>query len=148
MSREGKIYLPPKQDETQSFLREIMMGKKKYVSWENFKAIKVPQYKGLTVRDILNFANRNIYIERFLPEFDCFKDPNREWLCNIINTMIPDKFQKYIESKIEERKQQLINSQNLGISVQPEFIKLFKQSKSISTVKEKSHFLARIPKPT
>ena len=124
-----------------------MMGKKKYVSWENVKVIKVPQYKGLTVRDILNFANRNIHIERFLPEYDCLKDPNREWLCNIINTIIPDKFQKYIELKIEERKQQLINSQNLGISVQPEFIKLFKQSKSISTVK-KSHFLTRIPKPT
>ena len=87
-----------------------MMGKKKYVSWENVKVIKVSQYKGQTVRDILNFANRNIQIERFLPEYDCLKDPNREWLCNIINTIIPDKFQKYIELKIEERKQQLINS--------------------------------------
>ena len=86
------------------------MGKKKYVSWENVKVIKVPQYIGLTVRDILNFANRNIHIERFLTEYDCLKDPNREWLCNIINTIIPDKYQKYIELKIEEKKQQLINS--------------------------------------
>ena len=71
-----------------------------------------------------------------------------EWLCKIVNAIIPDKFQKYIELKIEERKQQLINSQSFGVSVRPEFIKLFKQSKSISTVKGKSHLLTRVPKPT
>ena len=53
------------------------------MSWENVKVIMVPQYIGLTVRGILNFANRNIHIERFLPEYDCFKDPNREWLCTL-----------------------------------------------------------------
>ena len=47
LTKEGKVYLPPKQDATQSFLREIMMSKKKYVSWKNVKVIKVPQYKGI-----------------------------------------------------------------------------------------------------
>ena len=148
LTREGKVYLPPKQDSTQSFLRDVMIGKKSYIKWEEVKVIKVPQYKGLTVRDILNFANRNIHIDRFLPKYEYLKDPNREWLCNVINTIIPEKFQKYIELRVEERKKSLINSQNLGISVQPEFMKLFQQSKSISTVKGKSHFLTRMPKPT
>ena len=40
--REGNIYLPPKKDVTQKFLREIMMGKKLYVEWSNVKVIKVP----------------------------------------------------------------------------------------------------------
>ena len=145
LTREGKVYLPPKQDATQSFLREIMMGKKKYVSRENVKVIKLPQYKGLAVRDILNFANRNIHIERFLPEYDYLKDPNREWLCNIVNTIIPDKFQKYIDLKIEERKLQLINSQNLGISVQPEFIKLLNNLNQYQLLRENHIFWQEFP---
>ena len=36
----------------------------------------------------------------------------------------------------------------MGISVQPEFIKIFKKSNYISTVYGKSHFLARMPKST
>ena len=28
LAREGKIYLPPKQDATQSYLRDIMLGEK------------------------------------------------------------------------------------------------------------------------
>ena len=95
------------------------------MSWENIKVIKVPQYKGLTVWDILNFANRNIHFERLFPEYDYLKDPNREWICNDVNEIILNKFQKYIELK-SWRKQQLINFQNLGMRVQPEFIKLFK----------------------
>ena len=83
-----------------------------------------------------------------MPKYEYLKDLNREWLCNVINTIIPEKFQKYIELRVEERKKSLINSQNLGISVQPEFMKLFQQSKSISTVKGKSHFLTHMPKPT
>ena len=83
-----------------------------------------------------------------MPDYDYLKDPNREWLCNIINTIIPDKFLNYVQTKIEERRQQLIDTQNLGISVQPKFINIFKSSQSISIVNGKSHFLTRLPKPT
>ena len=148
LSREGKIYLPPKQEATQVFLRDLMMGKKKYITCEEVKCIKVPQYNGLTVKNIHDFAQRNFHVERFLPEYDYLKEPNREWLCNLVNSIIPEKFQKFIETKVEERRQLLINSQNLGISVQPDILNIFKQSKAISTVKGKSHFLTRLPKPT
>ena len=101
----GKIYLPLKQDATQSFLRDIMMSKKHYIKWEKVKVIKVPQYKGFTVKDILHFAQRHIHIDRFLPRYDYhLKDLNREWLCNIINSIISEKFQKFIDLKVEEGK--------------------------------------------
>ena len=32
LAREGKIYLPPKQDSTQSYLRDIMLGEKLYLN--------------------------------------------------------------------------------------------------------------------
>ena len=50
-----------------------MKGKKSYIKWEEVKVIKVPQYKDLTVRGMLNFANRNIHFDRFLPKYGYLK---------------------------------------------------------------------------
>ena len=42
----------------------------------------------------------------------------------------------------------MIASQNLGISIKPEFIQIFKNSQAISTMNGKSHYLTRAPKKT
>ena len=42
LTREGNVYLPPKQHSTQKFLREIMLGTKLYIKWNEVKVIKVP----------------------------------------------------------------------------------------------------------
>ena len=68
--RESKICLPLKQNATQSFLRDAIMERKNYIKLEDVNAIKVPQYKDLTVRDIINFAHQNIHIDWFLPSYD------------------------------------------------------------------------------
>ena len=39
--RECQIYLPPKQEATQRFLRDVMMGKKDYVKCDNVWVTKV-----------------------------------------------------------------------------------------------------------
>ena len=148
LSTEGGIYLPPKQDATQQYLRCLMMGKKKYLKWKDVTVIKVPQYKGLTVRNILRFADSKFHVTNYLPDYTYAKEPNREWVWNVINTIIPGDFQAFIEEKVNERKQYLIESQNLGISVLPEFQNIFKNSQAVSTVNGKSYFLARFPKVT
>ena len=148
LAREGKIYLPPKQDSTQSYLRDIMLGEKLYLNWDQIAVIKVPQYKGLRVNEIIEFASGHIDIKKFLPKYSYEKEPNREWLCNIVNTLLNEEFNKFIGEKVEIRKQEFIKSQNISVSVKPEFLKIFKNSQSISYSKGKSHFLARMPRPT
>ena len=66
----------------------------------------------------------------------------------MVNTIIHEKFQSFVQAKVEERREQLIDTQNLKISVQSELINIFKASHSISTVKRKSHYLTCLPKPT
>ena len=48
----------------------------------------------------------------------------------------------------EDRRKSLIDSQNLGITARPEFIKIFQKSQAESTLPEKSHFFTRFPTPT
>ena len=146
--RDGKIYLPPKQDATQKYLRELIQGKKLHLKWSEVILTKVPQYEGLKVKDLLRFAKSKTEIDQFLPEYSYNKEPNREWLCNMINTLITDEFQEFIKMKVEKRNKEIISSQNLGIKATSEFVKIFKRSQSISTTNGKSHFLARNPKIT
>ena len=87
-------------------------------------------------------------MQNFLPKYSYEKEPNREWLCNVVNSLLTREFNEFIESKVNIRKQELIQSQNISIAAKPEFIKIFKNSESISNSKGKSHFLARMPKPT
>ena len=66
---EGGVNLPPLQEATQKYLREILIGWKQYISYKKVNAIKVPHYKGLTVQDLLSFAELNANIYDYLPEY-------------------------------------------------------------------------------
>ena len=146
LSREGNIYLSPKRDVTQKFLRKLLHGEKLFIKCSEVIVVNVPQYEGLRVRDLIKFAEREFEIHKFLPDYDYHKEPNRDWLCNIINTVISDKFKEFINEKTMERNKKLVESQNLKINADRYFIDIFKNSKAISTLKGKSHFLVRAPK--
>ena len=83
-----------------------------------------------------------------MPKYSYEKETNRKWLCNIVNSLLTEDFNAFIEDKINIRKQELIKSQNISVSVKPECVKIFQNSQSISSSKGKSHFLARMPRPT
>ena len=148
LSRDGNIYLPPSQDANKKYLRSIMTGDKKYLTWDKVTVIKVPQYEGLTVKDILKFTKQNVDILNYIPEYKYDKDPNREWICNVVNSLVPLEFQEFVNIKVDQRKESIVKSQNLGTNVLPEFVSIFKSSNSVSLQKGKSHFLIRNPKET
>ena len=50
LTRDGAIYLPSKQDSTQKFLRDFILGDKLYIICSDAIVFKVPQYKGLHVK--------------------------------------------------------------------------------------------------
>ena len=104
-----------------------MIGRKLFVRCKDVKVIKVSHYKGLRIKDILSFASSRMNIEDYLPDYDYNKEPNRVRLCNIVNSLIEDEFKTYIAKKIKQRKQVLIHSQNLFMTVKPEFLNLLKK---------------------
>ena len=146
LSREGKIFLPPAKDWTRQFMRELMHGTKQHIKLHKVKVIQVPQYEGLFVKDILKFAKTKVDIDEYLPEFEYNKEPNRQWLWNLVNSLVSDDFQNYIDEKVKLRRQNVIKQQNLRMTINPEFVNIFKSSNAISSEKGKSHYLARLPK--
>ena len=145
LRRDGQLYLPPLQDATQKFLGSLLLGHKKRLNGSEVKVVKIPQYEELRVKNILRFAENLVDIDSYTPKYDYPKELNREWLCNVINSLIPVYFKAYIDLKIEFRKRKVIQNQNLMITAKREFIDIFKASKSVSLAKRKSCFLVRPP---
>ena len=144
----GQHLFPPKQDSTQKFLRSKLLGTKLCVKWDDVTVIKVTQFKGLFVREILKFTATKINTKRYVPDYLYSKEPSREWICSLLNTLMPHDFQTFVAEKEEIRKQDLIESQNLTINAKPEFIDIFRKSQAVSVMKGRSHFLTRKPRVT
>ena len=80
LSREGNVYLPPKSDVTHKYLSKLLQGEKLYVKLSEVEVVNVPQYEGLTVKELVQFAESEFNIDKFLFDYDCRKEPNRSWL--------------------------------------------------------------------
>ena len=103
-------------------------------------------HSGLHAKDLLKFASPKINIKKYLPEYEYSKESNKEWLWNLISTLITSEFHEFIDEKVKQKKLVLISNQNLGIWVKPEFVNIFKISQVVSNMNKKFYFLARIPK--
>ena len=55
----------------------------------------------------------------YIPDYAYQTEPIREKQRNIINTLAKDEFKEYIDEKIESRKFEQINNQNLGVRAKP-----------------------------
>ena len=92
------------------------------------------QYKGLQVRNLVRFAESHVNIKNYLPKYEYYKEQNREWLYTLINTLIRDEFLNFIDTRVAQRKKELIKNQNFGIRAKAEIVKIFRKSQAISTM--------------
>ena len=70
LATEGGVYLSPMQDATQKYLRDILRGNKLYVKSKDFKIVHVPHYKGLRVKEILNYAKSKVHILKYMLDYE------------------------------------------------------------------------------
>ena len=89
----GDLYLPPISFANQKYFRDIWTGRKLYVKCSQVVVISIPQLEEIEVSSILKFTTEYFDILKFLPEYDYKKEPNRDWLWNLVNTLINENFQ-------------------------------------------------------
>ena len=110
---------------------------------KDVKWVKVPHIKSLSIQDILNFAKEYTDIESYLPNYNYDKFPNRDWLCNIINTIANKEFSSFISGAMEKREKLIIMNRGLKVEAIPEIISIFSRSKNVSVMNGRTHFLMR-----
>ena len=119
------------------------MGKKKFLYSKEIKWVKVPHIKSLSIKDILSFAKDNSEIDSYLPSYDYNKFPNRDWLCNVINTIANRKFSDYIMAAMDKREKLIIMNRGLQVEAVPEIVSIFSRSKNVSLMNGRTYFLLR-----
>ena len=110
---------------------------------DNLKPLIVPKIDELTVQNIIEFATKHVDLLNYLPESNKGIIPNREWLWNIsniwhfyywiiVNTLINEKFNKFVSEKMAERKKMFVSRRNFRVDILPYFVSMFKKSKHVS----------------
>ena len=90
-------------------------------------------YKGLTIDNILAEGRRNPAVNNYLPdEKDLHRLP-RQWLANVIYTLVGEEFQNWVTECIRNRNDHIAEKQNLIVELDPVIAAAFNNSLNISS---------------
>ena len=92
LTAEGGLYLPPIMDANRKYIQNIVRGLKKFMYSKDIKVVKVTQIEALSIKKLLQWGKANTAINLYLPTYDYDKYPNRDWLCNLLNSLEHPKF--------------------------------------------------------
>ena len=67
LSNECRWYLPPESTTTIWHLKELARGERTHIKRGAEKTIHLPQYEGLTIQDVLAYAQKREDVLRALP---------------------------------------------------------------------------------
>ena len=67
----------------------------------------------------------------------------RWFLATTIHTKVGKPFKDFVDTKIAERDESMIDKNNLGLQLRPEILKALQESTQISTKKGRSHHLLK-----
>ena len=98
LSSEVKAYLPSYETVTVWHLRDLAMGVKRIIYSDRVKHIDVPQFEGLSIQAIFDFASGDRDVESALPPGNEIKKLSRGYLANVIYTIMGQNFQDWVNA--------------------------------------------------
>ena len=85
------------------FLKDIAARKKSYVRNEDIQTVYVPQYEGLYLKDIAEFASQHPNIAAYMPDDPDLPKTPKQWIINICAAVIGKPFKTWVKDQVEER---------------------------------------------
>jgi hypothetical protein len=114
-------------------LRDIISGNRMMIKSKDIRHVHVPQFTGLSVENMLEYAKKYPKVFKALPAEQAeIESLHRGYVANVIYTVVGDNFQEWIEKKLKERTKKLCTERDMNITMDPEIYKIFKNSTSIS----------------
>ena len=87
--------------------------------------MSVPQYEGLGIKEFLQQAAKYPEVARFLPEPDEHKKLPRQWVINLVYTLVGKPFADWVLEHIEARNSKLVQQRKMAINMDPEILRAF-----------------------
>ena len=141
MANEVKAYLPGYDVVTVFHLRDLAARRRKIIKCENIKVLQVPFFEGLSIKEMLEFAeqfeNGRTLIALPEPKKEIEKLP-RAYIANILYTEIGDPFEAWVKNRVEIRNAKVTQLKDLAIKMDPEIAAIYQRSTAVSC---KKHFI-------
>ena len=97
------------------------------------KHISVPYYESLSLEKIQQFCQRHPSdINLYFPDRREIHKISREWICNIIATVLKNIFTDWVRSQIENRNEDMTLKKEMNIELDPDIAAAFNASTSVS----------------
>ena len=97
------------------------------------KHVSVPHYENLTIEKIKAFTTtKHFDIDSHLPDAIELHKVSREWICNIIATVMGTVFTDWVKEKIDERNEEVKEKGDMHIELDPDVAEAFKNSTAVS----------------
>ena len=126
LCNEGSIYLPPIEDAHHKFISQILVGNKRCLKCSQVKVCRIPHLKGLTIEDLLAFGQQRAALNDYLSDYEYHKLLNRQWLCNVFNTLLGNTFTKFVQERVQERVKHVVRKKDLSVMVLQNLLKYLK----------------------
>ena len=114
-------------------LRDLAAGDRQIIKSENVKYISIPNYTGLKIERMVDFARNYPAAMNALPIEAEIKQLHRQYLANVIYTTVGQPFQKWVDEHIEYRNQKVAVEKNQMVKMDPAVAKAFKDSTTITS---------------
>ena len=144
ISYECRLYVPSIESVTIAHLKDIITNKKISISLDDVKPINVPYYKGLSIENILAFAGKYEIVQKALPVIKETLKFERSYICNVINTLLGEEFQKWVDDRVQERNMKVAVEGNQIIDMDPAIADVFLGSTAVSTTNGRSFNMLKV----
>ena len=122
----------PADNTTIYFLKDILARKKSYVRNEAIQTVYVPQYEGLYLKDIAEFAVQHPNIAAYMPDDPDLPKTPKQWIINVCATVIGKPFKAWVKDQVEERNETMNKKKQMDIDMDPQMHAKFQASTHVS----------------
>ena len=89
---------------TKDFLKEVLAGQKQLMKKADVKAVQVPQYDELSVRNLWPEMKKDAHFLSFFPtKYPKDKGPPRDYFFDVLNTLYPEYLQQLMSNANQAR---------------------------------------------
>ena len=110
------------------FIRDLISGKKKRIYGKDLRYIQIPQYEGLSIKDIAAFTNEYGSVAEYLPDGKEIHKTPKQWIANVCNTVMKDVFADWVSEQIKIRNLEMQERKGLMIEMDAEVAEVFQAS--------------------
>ena len=104
LTHDCGIYLPTYETVTVYHMRDIVANKRRKIKSTDVKHISVPNFEGLKIETMLEYAEQHPDAMEVLPIIPREREKlPRQYIANAIHTIIGDPFKAWVDQKVNER---------------------------------------------